>query len=232
MKRFYKNVTTDQGPDGFHVLLDGKTVKTPARETLLLPTPALAEAIADEWRAQGNEIVPATMPMLRLANTAQDGVATTRQDVIAAILRFGEHDLVCYRAETAPELLSRQRESWNPMLDWAAAELGARLTVTEGIGHVSQPAEAQAALERAIAAHDDYGLTALHVMSSITGSLVLGLALARGAINPAQAFQLSRLDEIFQAERWGTDREADDRARGLARELDVAATFLKLSRPV
>jgi chaperone required for assembly of F1-ATPase len=232
MKRFYRDVATERTEDGFHVLLDGKTVKTPARQTLLLPTFALAQAIAEEWRAQGEEIVPASMPMLRLANTAQDGVAATQPDVIASILRFGEHDLVCYRAETAPELLRRQREGWDPMLGWAAAELNARLTVTEGVGHAPQPPEALAALERAIAAHDSYGLTALHVMSSITGSLVLGLALARGAINPAQAFQLSRLDEIFQAERWGMDREADDRARALARELDVAANFLSASRPV
>ena len=230
MKRFYKDVTTEQGPDGFHVLLDGKTVKTPARQTLLLPTAALAEAIEEEWRVQGEEIVPASMPMLRLANTAQDGVSATRAEVIAAILRFGEHDLICYRAESAPELLRRQREGWDPMLDWAAAELNAHLVVTEGIGHAPQPRAALAALERAVAAHDIYGLAALHVMSSITGSLVLGLALARGAINPAQAFHLSRLDEIFQAERWGVDREAQDRANALARELDVAANFLKLSR--
>ena len=231
MKRFYKEVTVERVPDGFHVLLDGKAVKTPARQTLRLPTTALAGAVAEEWLAQGEDIIPVSMPMLRLANTAQDGVATTRPEVIAAILRFGEHDLVCYRAETPPELLRRQREGWDPMLDWAATELGARLMATEGVGHATQPSEAMTALERAIAAHDVYGLTALHVMASITGSLVLGLALARGAINPAQAFHLSRLDEAFQAERWGTDREAEDRARALARELDVAANFLKLSRP-
>jgi chaperone required for assembly of F1-ATPase len=231
MKRFYKDVASEQVPDGFQVLLDGKAVKTPARQTLLLPTMALAQAIEEEWRAQGEEIVPASMPMLRLANTAQDGVAATRPEVIAAILRFGEHDLVCYRAESAAELLRRQREGWDPMLEWAAVELGAPLTVTEGIGHAAQPPVALAALERAVATNDVYGLVALHVMSSITGSLVLGLALARGAINPAQAFHLSRLDEIFQAERWGKDPDAEDRAHALARELDVAANFLKLSRP-
>jgi chaperone required for assembly of F1-ATPase len=231
MKRFYKDVAVEQTPEGFHVLLDDKTVKTPARQSLLLPTRKLAQAIADEWHAQGEEIVPASMPMLRLANTAQDGVAATRPEVIAAILRFGEHDLLCYRAESAPELLNRQREGWDPMLDWAALDLSARLAVTEGVGHAAQPPEATAALERAIAAHDIYGLAALHVMSSITGSLVLGLALAQSVINPAQAFHLSRLDEIFQAERWGSDREADDRANALARELDVAANFLLLSRP-
>ena len=230
MKRFYKTVAVEQAPDGFHVLLDGKTVKTPARQTLLLPTRALAEAIGEEWRSQDQDIMPASMPMLRLANTTQDGIVATRPDVIAAILRFGEHDLLCYRVEAAPELLRRQREGWDPMLDWAAAEIGARLTVTEGVGHVAQPPQAMAALERAIAAHDSYGLAALHVMSSITGSLVLGLALAQGAINPAQAFRLSRLDEIFQAERWGVDRDAEDRANALARELDVAADFLRLSR--
>ena len=143
MKRFYKDVAAArQTPDGFRILLDGKPVKTPGRHDLLLPTAALAEAVAEEWQAQGEEIMPATMPMLRLANTVQDGVSAHRAEVIAAILRFGEHDLICYRAEAAPELLRRQRESWDPMLDWASAQLGARLAVTQGVGHIAQSPDA------------------------------------------------------------------------------------------
>jgi chaperone required for assembly of F1-ATPase len=194
-----------------------------------LPAAALADAIAAEWRAQGEEIVPASMPLLRLANTAQDGVAAHRADVIAAILRFGEHDLLCYRAHDAPELLRRQREAWDPLLNWAAEQLGARLEVTEGIGHVDQPPAAVAALAGAIDSETDHGLAALHVAASITGSLVLGLAQARDVLNPAQAFQLSRLDEDFQTERWGEDAEAAQRASALARELDVAARFRALA---
>ena len=228
MKRFYESVGTENGETGFHVLLDGKKVRTPARHVLTLPTAALAEAIAEEWCAQGDEIVPTSMPLLRLANTAQDGIGPARADVIAAILRFGENDLLCYRGEG--ELKRRQAEAWDPMLAWAADSFGARLHVTEGVGHIAQPPEALAALERAIAAHDDYALAALHVFASITGSLVLGLALVAGALNPAQAFQLSRLDESYQAEKWGLDHEAELRARALGREMDVAAHFLSLSR--
>lgn len=229
MKRFYKQAAAEKTPEGFRILLDGKPVKTPAGHTLLLPTSALAEAIAEEWQAQGEDIVPATMPLLRLANTAQDGIAHHRADVAAAILRFGEHDLLCYRAPETPELSRRQREAWDPLLTWAAEQVGAHLKVTEGIGHVAQASESLAALHRAILEFDDYGLAALHVMASITGSLVLGLALVKGALNPAQAFQLSRLDEKFQTERWGDDREAQDRASALARELDVAARFRALA---
>jgi chaperone required for assembly of F1-ATPase len=229
MKRFYKQAAAEKTRHGFRILLDGKPVKTPGRQTLLLPTAALADLVAQEWQGQGEEIIPATMPMLRLANTTQDGVGAHRAEVAAAILRFGEHDLLCYRAHDTPELLRRQREAWDPLLNWAAEQLGVRLVVTEGINHVSQPPESLAALHRAVLSFDDHGLAALHVMASITGSLVLGLALAKGALNPAQAFQLSRLDETFQAERWGEDAEAQQRASALARELDAAARFRALA---
>jgi chaperone required for assembly of F1-ATPase len=231
MKRFYDQVGTDETPQGFRILLDGKPVQTPGRQTLSLPTRALADAIAQEWREQGEDIQPASMPMLRLANTVQDGVSANRAEVEMAILRFGEHDLICYRAEAPPDLAKRQREAWDPMLDWAAEQLGAKLATAEGIGHVAQPAEAMTALARAVASFDDYGLAALHVMASVTSSLVLALALARGALNPAQAFLLSRLDEAYQVERWGKDAEAEDRASALARELDIAARFLVAARP-
>jgi len=162
-----------------------------------------------------------------LANTTQDGTRPNRAEVIAAILRFGEHDLVCYRGEG--ELARRQAEAWDPMLAWAAESLGANLVTTQGVGHIDQAPKALAALEHAVSGLDDYALTALHVMASITGSLVLGLALLKGALNPAQAFQLSRLDEIYQAEKWGLDHEAERRASRLAREMDVAVRFLYLS---
>ena len=230
MKRFYKIVAAEQTPEGIRILLDGKPVQTPGRHALLLPTQALAEAIAAEWRAQGDKIDPVTMPMLRLANTVLDGVKTNRAEVIAAITRFGAHDLLCYRAEAPASLATRQAEEWDAMLDWAAERYGARLSVTSGVGHVAQPPEALGALEHAVAAPDDFALAGLHVIASITGSLVLALALVEGAINPAQAFQLSRLDEIHQAERWGTDAEGEQRANALARELDVATAFIAAAR--
>jgi chaperone required for assembly of F1-ATPase len=230
MKRFYKTVAADETPEGFRILLDGRPVQTPGRSTLLLPTSSLAEAVAEEWRAQGDEVDPVSMPLLRLANTVLDGVRANRAEVIATVLRFGEHDLLCYRAEAPAALVGRQKAEWNPMLAWAAENYGAHLTVTNGIGHVAQPHHALAALERVVAAQDDFALAGLHVIASITGSLVLALALVAGAINPAQAFQLSRLDELYQAESWGTDAEAQKRVQRLGREIDVATAFSQMSR--
>jgi chaperone required for assembly of F1-ATPase len=230
MKRFYKSAAAEQTAEGWRVLLDGKPVKTPRRHTLLLPTPALGDAVAEEWRSQGEEIDPVSMPMLRLANTVQDGIRPHRGEVVAAILRFGEHDLLCYRAEAPAALATRQRVEWDEVLDWTADQYGARLAVTSGISHIAQPPEDLKALETAVAAYDDFALAGLHVIASITGSLVLALALAEGAINPSQAFQLSRLDEIHQAETWGTDSQAEQRANLLAREIDVAAAFLAAAR--
>ena len=229
MKRFYKEASADRTPDGFRVLLDGKAVKTPGRRILLLPTRALAETIAEEWRAQGEDIIAASMPMLRLANTALDGVTNTRNEVIAAILRFGEHDLICYRAEEQ-KLASRQRTAWDPMLDWAASRHGARFEIGVGVAHVAQPAETLARLRLAIAGHDDFALAALHVMASIAGSLVLALAVADGKIDAAGVFQLCRLDEDYQAGLWGRDHEAAARAQSLAQEMAAAAAFLAAAR--
>jgi chaperone required for assembly of F1-ATPase len=229
MKRFYAAVTVDETPDGFRFLLDGKPVQTPARQRLLLPTRSLAEAIAAEWRAQGEEMLPATMPLTRLANTVLDGVRATRDDVVAAILRFGENDLLSYRAEEPAELVWRQRQ-WDGHLDWLAGRHGARLTVTSGIGHVAQPPDALAALRLVVSSRNDFDLAALHVLVSITGSLVLGLAVQEGRLTPEEAFMLSRLDEAYQAEKWGTDREAEERARHLAAEMRHAAELVSLSR--
>jgi chaperone required for assembly of F1-ATPase len=231
MKRFYKDVTVDRAAEGWRILLDDKPVKTPGRNDLLLPQARLADFVAGEWRAQADEIAPVSMPMLRMANTVIDGVTPNRESVIAAILRFGEHDAVCHRASYPADLVARQQEAWTPMLDWAASRYGAQLQVTTGLGHIEQPPQGLAKLRDAIAAHDDFALAALHVMASITGSLVLALALAEGVINPAQAFQMSRLDEDYQAGQWGVDAEASARAQALAREMDVAMAFLAASRP-
>jgi chaperone required for assembly of F1-ATPase len=229
VKRFYENVTVSETPEGFRFLLDGRPVQTPAREALVLPNRALAEALAEEWRVQGPEMQPLAMPLTRLVNTVVDGVRAKRNETIAAILRFGENDLLSYRAE-APAELARRQGQWDAWLDWAHTHHGARLEITSGIGHVGQSPEALAALQRAIAAQDDYGLTALHTFSSITGSLILGLAVLEGELAPADAFALSRLDEAYQAEKWGADREAQERADRLAREMELAARLVLLSR--
>lgn len=229
MKRFYETVTVESTPEGFRFLLDARPVRTPARQPLLLPSRALAEAVAAEWRAQGDEMRPAEMPLTRLVNTVLDGVRATREDVVAAILRFGENDLLAYRAEAPAELAARQRQ-WDDYLQWAEERHGARLAATSGIGPVEQPPQALEALRRAVAGCSDFELAGLHVLASITGSLVLGLAVLDGRLTAEDAFGLSRLDETYQAEQWGVDSEAEQRATRLAAEMCHAARLIALSR--
>jgi chaperone required for assembly of F1-ATPase len=230
MKRFYKDVSVAPAEGGFCVLLDGKPIKTPARNALLLPTEALAGAIAAEWQNQGDEVIATTMPLLRLANTVVDGVAVNRADVIAAILRFGENDLLCYRAHQPPALAARQREGWDPLLTWVRQRHGAQMRVAEGVGHVDQTPDALLALCQALEEEGPFTLGALHVIASITGSAVLALAVAAGFITGENAFALSRIDEIYQAEKWGEDAEAARRAAALAHELDKAVELMTAVR--
>ncbi len=230
MKRFYKLVSVAPADSGFGVLLDGKPVMTPARNALTLPTQMLADAIAAEWQAQGEEVHATTMPLLRLANTVIDGVAANRAQVVDAILRFGENDLLCYRAHQPPDLAARQRAGWDPLLAWAAQGHGVHMAVAEGLIHVEQMPEALAALRRAFDGRDAFTLGALHVIASITGSAVLALAVAEGFTSGAQAFALSRIDENYQAEKWGEDGEAARRAAALAQELDKAVEMMACVR--
>ena len=230
MKRFYKQVSTAPVEGGFGVLLDGKPVQTPARNVLALPTAHLAAAIAKEWADQGEVVIATAMPLLRLSNSIIDGVAVNRAGVIDAILRFGENDLLCYRAHQPPELAARQRGGWEPLLDWAHQQHGAQMTVAEGLTHVDQAPQALAALRRALEGFDAFTLGGLHVVASITGSTVLALAVADGFISGAHAFELSRIDENYQAEKWGQDAEAAKRASALAHELDKAVELIALSR--
>ncbi|MGC9954995.1 MAG: ATP12 family protein [Rhizomicrobium sp.] len=226
MRRFYKEVSVG---DGYTVLLDGKSIKTPMRKMLALPTRALAEAIAEEWRGQGDKIAPQTMPLTKLANTAIDRVVGKEEHVIGQILAYA-NDLLCYRGEAPADLVARQNEGWNPLLEWAAERTGARLLTRVGIVHIAQPVEALTALRNAVATRDPFTLAVLHAAATICGSLVLALALADGRLDATEAFALSHLDERYQAEKWGTDGEAEKRARTLAAELDAAARFMRLAQ--
>ena len=226
MRRFYKEVSVAPQDGGLAVLLDGRPVRTPGGNSLVLPSEKLASAIAEEWRAQGEEIVATAMPLLRLADTVIDGVVANRDDVIGAILRFGENDLLCYRAHQPPELVTRQKAGWDPVLDWVAEKHGANMRVAGGLTHVDQPAETLAALRRALEGFDAFTLGALHVIASITGSTILALAVAEGHIPGPRAFALSRIDETYQAEKWGEDAEAAKRAAALTHELDKAAELI------
>jgi chaperone required for assembly of F1-ATPase len=229
IKRFYKTATAAPAAQGgFAVLLDGRPLRTPARTPLVVPAEALAAAVAAEWQGQGEEVVPQAMPLNALACTAIDIVAPQRCRIVEDLLGFGGHDLLCYWTDETGELLRRQQRLWQPLLDWAAAELGAPLHKTCGIVSRDQPAASLAALERAVEAHDDLALTALAAAAKAAGSLVIGLALSRGRIAAAEAFTLSQLDELYQAERWGKDAEAAKRLEALRLELESAARFLEL----
>jgi chaperone required for assembly of F1-ATPase len=227
MKRFYKSVSLG---DGNTVLLDGRTLKTPRGGSLDLPSRALAEAIAEEWRAQGDEIDPQSMPLTKLANTAIDGVTPRRDEVIAEIVAFAKHDHLCYRTDAPAELVRRESEAWDPLLDWAAERYGAPLMMAKGVTSIAQPESSIAALRKAVEAFDPFALAALHVIVSISGSLVLALAVAENRLSAEEAFALSQIDERFQAEKWGLDSEAEARARRLASELATAARFMDLLR--
>jgi chaperone required for assembly of F1-ATPase len=228
MKRFYKDVTIREAK-GWMVLLDGRPIKTPRRADLALPTRGLAEAIADEWRGQGDEVKPASMPLTRLANTAIDRVFGHEADVMEKVLAFA-NDHLCYRAAAPADLAARQDAAWNPLLDWAAERHGARLTTTTGVTPITQPEGSVAALRTAVAGLDPFTLAGLHNAVTILGSLVLGLALADRRLTAEEAFALSQLDERYQTEHWGADNEAAARTRSLAAELAAAAQFMALSK--
>lgn len=232
LARFYKDVsTTEEENEGWRILLDERPVKTPMRNDLLVPTHALAEAIADEWRAQDARIDPETMPLTKLANTALDAVAPNATEVAENILSFAGRDLICYRAEGPQTLIERQKALWDPMIDWAEDYYGARLNVTEGVMPIEQPADSLAALRTACLCHEPFSLTALHVMTSITGSAVLALAHIAGRMSLDESWAAAHVDEDFQTGEWGADEEAAKRFKSRYEELRSASRFYELSQP-
>ncbi len=216
---------------GYTVVLDGRPVRTPAKASLSLPTRALAEAVAEEWRAQEEEIRPQSMRLMRLAVTAIDRVSRQRDAVIEEIAAYAATDLVCYRAEQPASLAARQQAAWQPLVDWAARRYDARLRVTAGLMPVQQPQAATGALRSAVAVLDDMMLTGLHNATAACGSAVIALALAEGRVGPDEAWELSLVDETFQVEQWGEDGEAARRHQALREDIASAARFMELSRP-
>lgn len=234
-RRFYKTATASPADgaeegSGYRVRLDGRPIRTPGGRPLILPTQAMAEAIAEEWQRQGDRIDVAAMGFTRLAATAVDRVAEGRLAVIEMLLSYAGADALCYRAEEPIDLVLRQQQRWQPLLDWAAESLGARLVVTLGILPVAQPEPALAALRRVLDAMDSWELTALAVIAQACGSLVLAIALARGRIDAEEAFALSQLDESYQIERWGEDGEATRRRTVLHDDIRDAWRFMALAR--
>jgi len=225
VRRFYKEVAIVDGA----ILLDGRPVRTPARASLALPTAALAEAVAQEWRMQGEEIDPRTMPLTGLSNAAIDRVAPDPAAFARPLADYAESDLLCYRAEAPAELIARQSEAWDPLLDWARTRFDIAFVVTTGIVHMAQPPATVARLSEALLARDAFALAAMSPLVTIGGSLVTALALAEDAIDADRAFDVTHLDELWQAERWGEDKLALEARASRRRDFMAAAELLDLS---
>ena len=220
MRRFY--TTADVAPadgGGFAVRLDGRQPRSPTGQALVLPTEALAQLVAAEWAAQGENILPETMPATKLAWGALTFAdEAMRQGAVARVAGFAETDLVCYFADGPASLVERQERRWGAVIDWAARELGASFHRTQGVIHEPQPPATIARIEALAGAESNFALAGLAAAASLFGSAILGFALRRGELTPEAAFELSRLDETFQEERWGVDAEAAARADAMAAE--------------
>ncbi|KTT74568.1 ATP12 family chaperone protein [Sphingomonas sanguinis] len=223
MKRFWKDVIVDAERV---VRLDDRPVRTPGRVPLALPTPALAEAVADEWRSVAEAVDPRAMPLTGLANAAIDRIAADPAPFAEGLARYAETDLLCYRADSPPELVERQDAVWNPLLDWARDRYDVHFTLVTGIMHQPQPEATVERLAQAVAALDPFRLGALSPVVTITGSLVLGLALLEGAADADAVWQAAHVDEDFQAEIWGEDYLAIEAREAKRREYDAAVRFL------
>ncbi|MFQ6553439.1 ATP12 family chaperone protein [Aestuariibius insulae] len=208
LKRFWSDACVVEDRHGYRIELDGKPIRTPLKDLLLLPTRAMADAVSAEWDAQTDVIDPRAMPMTRSANSAIDKVARQKAEVEAIVADYGETDLLCYRAPDPAALVERQAEAWDPLLDWAAERYGARLATGTGVLPIAQSSRTLAALSDAVAQTTPFELTALHDLVSLSGSLVLGLAAAERVYPLVDVWKRSRVDEVWQIEQWGEDEEA------------------------
>lgn len=227
-RRFWKDVTVEEEEGGFAVRLDARPLRTPGKRPLVLPTRALAEAIAGEWRAVDGTVDPRRMPFTRSANSAVDKVAPQFDEVAGLIAAYGGSDLVCYRTDEGGELSRRQAEAWGPILDWARRKHGADLRVTSGIAPVDQPDAAMRSLSAAVHGTTPFELTALHDLVSLTGSLLIGLAATEAESDPEALWRTSRVDEDWQAELWGADEEAAEATEAKRRDFLHARSFWRL----
>jgi chaperone required for assembly of F1-ATPase len=226
LKRFWTEARAVPVVGGHAVHLDGRPVRTPAKSPMILPTRAVAQAVAAEWQAQTGQVRPALMPMTRMANSAIDKVAPQFDAVAAMLADYGGTDLLCYRATSPAELVARQAAGWDPILDWAADTFGARLRTAPGVMPVDQPADALAALAAPLSRFTPFELSAVHDLVAIPGSLILAMAITEGRLGADEAFSLSRIDEVWQAEMWGPDEEAaESEALKRAAHADAARFF-------
>ncbi len=226
MKRFWTEVSVDAR----EVRLDGRPVRTPGRVPLVLPTDALAEAVAGEWRGVGAAIDPRAMPLTGLANAAIDRVAPDPAAFAAGLSAYGESDLLYYRALSPDALIARQQAAWDPWLDWARTRYDVHFETTAGVMHRAQPPATLARLAEAVTALDPFGLAGLSPVVTITGSLILALALAEAAMTPDAVWAAARVDDDWQAEQWGEDALAAQATAAQKRDFDTAVRFLEALR--
>jgi chaperone required for assembly of F1-ATPase len=229
-KRFYKEAGVEERDGQFLLTLDGRSAKTPGKQALAMPSRGLAEALAEEWQGQGTEIDPSTMPITRIVNSAIDGVAPRQAEVVDDLVRYAGSDLVYYRAGEPERLARSQDDAWSPILDWARDAHGARFTLGEGVMHVAQSAEAVAAIRGAIEQiRSPFALAALHVMTTLSGSVLIALAHASRRLDVDQAWAAAHVDELFQESVWGQDYEAMERRRRREADFKAASRVYRLA---
>jgi chaperone required for assembly of F1-ATPase len=232
--RFYREAQVEECEGGLQILLDGKPVRTPAKKPLIAPSRRLADRIAGEWAAQGDTIDPFSMPLTRLANAIIDGVATASQPVAAEVEKYLQSDLLCYRAPGPEGLLARQRRHWDPVMEWAREALGARFMLAEGVMHVRQPEEAieaaAGAIPRGGSARELWRLGALNLVTALTGSALLALAIDAGRLTPDEAWTAAHVDEDWNMDQWGHDEMALKRRTDRRRDFDAACAALTALR--
>ncbi|MCA1776002.1 MAG: ATPase [Loktanella sp.] len=229
-KRFWKKTAVTEDRDGFGIALDDRPVRTPNKNHLIVPTQSMAQAIAAEWDAQGEDIDPLSMPVTRGANSALEKVAPQRDAVVAGLAEYGDSDLLCYRAAGPAGLVARQREAWDPLLDWAARELNAPLISAEGVMHVAQPPESLARLERRVADLSNFEIAGFHDLVALSGSLVMALAVIDAHLAPEVAWDISRIDEDWQIAQWGEDEEASVLTERKKEAFVAGSAFVSLAR--
>ncbi|MBM3532453.1 MAG: ATPase [Alphaproteobacteria bacterium] len=230
MRRKYKTVEVAESGGGYGISLDRKPMRTPAGKRFEVRQRPLAEAVAEEWRAQGDKVDPRSMPMTRFVATALDRIAVERDRIVGELAAFAETDLLCHRADRPAELIERQKKGWQPLLDWAEEEIGARFDIATGVMPLVQPPATLAAVRVRIAALDDLELAGIQTLAGGTGSIVLAFAVFLGRIGWEEGHRLSRLDEDHQIERWGEDPEAAERRKSIHADLADAARLLSLVR--
>ena len=227
-KRFYKQVAVGESETGFDIRLDGRAVKTPLKRPFAVPSRDMAHAIAAEWDAQETHIDPSSMIVTRLANTAVDRVRGDEARIVAELREFAGSDLVCYRAGTPDPLVARQALHWDPVLDWVKATHSVHFICVEGIVHHSQPDTALAAISKALTAENEFRLTAIHNVTTLTGSTLIAMMTAAGALSGEAAWAAAHADEDWQIEQLGSDEEAEARRAVRKQDFDATLQFLAM----